>query len=233
MNYEGFRALAGHMFDEIPPVFRDGVSGLVVEPRACPHPSLPGIHTLGECVTEHWPDGLGGQGETQSHIVLYHGSFQSLAGEDPMFDWEAELWETLLHELLHHREASADEDGLDRFDWAMDQNFRRLAGCAFDPAFYASLPPGTDGAVRVGGETFLETTASPRDTAIRFHWRGREYGLQVPPTERPAWIRVRNLGGGRVWIIVRRRLPWWRRLVSGQRLETLTLDRRALPAPVG
>ena len=103
MKLDRFRDRAARMFDEIPPEFRSGVDGLVVEPEATCHPSLSGIWTMGECITEDWPDGTGGIGDTRSRIVLYHGSFRSLAEDDPMFDWDAELWETILHELLHNR----------------------------------------------------------------------------------------------------------------------------------
>ena len=51
-----------------------------------------------------------------------------IASGDPDFDWEEEIWETLLHELLHHREFAAAEDGLEVYDAAMDENFRRRAG---------------------------------------------------------------------------------------------------------
>ncbi len=123
MRSSQFVDRAARLFDEIPPEFRAGVDGLVVEPEAARHPSLPGIWTLGECITDDWPDGTGGIGDSRSRIVLYFGSFQELADDDPMFDWEAELWETIMHELLHHREAAAAESGLDVFDWAVDQNF--------------------------------------------------------------------------------------------------------------
>ncbi len=140
MRYEAFRALAGRMYDEIPAAFRVGISGVTAERDAKGHPTLPNIWTLGECVTEYWPDSLGGLGYARSEIVLYHGSFERLAADDAGLEWKAELWETMLHELLHHREAAADEDGLDLFDWAADQNFRRLAGLDFDPFFHRVVP---------------------------------------------------------------------------------------------
>ena len=59
---------------------------------------------------------------------LYYGSFRELARLDEDFDWEAELWETLTHEVRHHRESTAGEDALEDLDWAEDENFRRRAG---------------------------------------------------------------------------------------------------------
>ncbi len=116
---------------------------------------------MGECITDDWSNGSGGIEDTRSRIVLYHGSFLSLATDDPMFDWEAELWETIVHELLHHREAAAAESGLELFDWAVDQNFLRHAGRSFDPAFYRALPADEEGAVRIEGETFIEAVLRP------------------------------------------------------------------------
>lgn len=229
MNYGRFRALAGRMFDEIPAPFRVGISGLVVEHEAQGHPSIPGVYTLGECVTESWPDGTGGLGEMLSQIVLYHGSFQALAADEPHFDWEAELWETMLHELLHHREASAGEDALDRFDWAVDQNYLRLAGRSFDPGFYRTLPVDADGGARLDGETFLETSVAAGATEARFRWRDASYSVHVPATEASAWVRVRNLVGGRLWLIVLRRMSWWRRMLGAGGWYAEILDRRALP----
>ena len=65
------------------------------------------------------------------HIALYYGSFLQVAG--PGFDWEGEVWETLLHELRHHLESLAGRDDLVRED------LRRLA------AFRRGGPPSAGG----------------------------------------------------------------------------------------
>lgn len=229
MTLREFREAAARMFEEIPAPFREGVEGLVVEAEERRHPGLPGIYTLGECLSESWPDGAGGDGEARSRIVLYYGSFRGLAAEDPGFDWEDELWETILHELLHHREYAAREDGLEVFDWAMDQNFRRLAGLPFDPDFPRAVPTDPDGAVRLESEIFVETTLRPEERLGRFRWREREYTVRVPPGPRPGFVTVRNLANGRLCVVVRRRLPWWQRLRGIP--PPLELERRAVPAP--
>ena len=230
MRYETFSDLAGVMYDEIPDLFREGISGVSVEREAKGHPGLAGVWTLGECVTDHWPDALGGHGDTRSEIVLYHGSFRELARQDPRFEWEPELWETMLHELLHHREAAADEDGLDVFDWAMDQNFRRLEGFEFDPLFHRVLPVDPEGHVRLDGETFVDVPIGPTDQVAEFVWRGHTWSLRIPLDCELLWARIRNLAGGRLWVIAERTLPWWRRFTRRPPVEAWILDRRAMPA---
>jgi len=234
MNFERFSELAGRMYDDIPEAFRSGVVGASVEEEARPNPELPGVWTLGECVTEHWPDATGGLGDTRSEIVLYFGSFVELAVGDPRFDWEAELWETMLHELLHHREAAADEDGLEVFDWAADQNHRRLAGLEFDPHFPRFLPADDAGHVRLEGETFIDVVLGPTDRVAEFAWRNARWSVRVPLEASLLWARVRNLAGGRLWLVVERRRPWWSRLTRRRHVELWEMDRRALPvAPSG
>ena len=224
-----FSDRAARIFDDIPSEFRAGVDGLVVEPEAEGHPDLPGIWTLGECITDDWPDGTGG-GVTRSRIVLYYGSFLSLADEDPIFDWEAEMWETIMHELLHHREAAAAESGLDVFDWAVDQNFLRHAGRSYDPEFYRAIPASDDGATRIDGETFVEAVPGPGERTARFSWRGKSYTLRIPAEADGTFVRVRNLAGGRLWVVLCRRVSWWRRLIGAAGSGSPDhIERRALP----
>lgn len=219
------------MWEEIPARFREGIDALVVEPEAAPHPDLRGVYTLGECVTDRWPDAYGGEGEVRSRIVLYHGSFRALAAASGDFDWDDELWETLLHELLHHREYAAAEEGLELYDEAVEQNFRRHVGRPFDPAFYRAVPAAEDGSVRIESDIFVETAAEPKAGRASFAWRGRRFGIDVPPSEAVQYVRVVNLAGGRLWLIVWRRRPWWRRLVAGGPAAVEELERRALPVP--
>ncbi|MBT8461453.1 MAG: metallopeptidase family protein [Gemmatimonadetes bacterium] len=231
MRHEAFRESAGRMYDNIPAAFRRGISGVTVERAAKGHPTLPGIWTLGECVTDQWPDATGGIADTRSEIVLYYGSFEKLAVGDRRFDWEAELWETMLHELLHHREAAADEESLDVFDWAVDQNFRRHAGIDFDPLFHRFLPADEQGHVRLEGETFIDVRLGRSDRLATFRWRGGEWTVRVPLEASLLWSRVRNLAGGRTWVIAERRQPVWRLLSRRGPMELWEMDRRALPVP--
>ncbi len=228
MTFEEFDGRARAMWAEIPPEAREGVARLAVEGDALAHPDFDWVYTMGECVTDEWPSGFGGEGQVRSELVLYHGSFAALAGDDASFDWEGELWETILHELLHHREAAAGEFGLDEIDWAEEQNFRRLAGDAFDPDFFRAVPADEERVFRLDSEMFVAVEAPERSSEARFEWRGRGYQLRIPAGPYRVFVAVPNLAGGRLSVVVLRHRPWWR---FGGRIEVLHLVGSALPLP--
>lgn len=231
---DGFRSVAASMWEEIPRAYRAGVEALVVEEQVARHPDMPAIFTMGECISDHWPSAYSEEGgDVRSRVVLYHGSFRELAARDPAFDWRGEMWETLLHELLHHREFAAAEEGLEVYDAAVDHNFRRRAGRPFDPNFYRWVPSDADGVVRLESETFVETRVAPEGRRATFRWREREYGVRIPAPEGVLFVNPDNLAAGRLWVVVRRRRPWWRRLlgIGAAEGEVRHLRRRALPVP--
>lgn len=179
MTFDEFERRAWEEWERIPDDYRHGVDGLLIERAAKPHPTLPDVYTLGECLTESYPSQFHGPDTTRSLVVLHYGSFFRLSRLDPGFDWEAELWETLTHELQHHLESLADDDALGDMDYAADENFKRYQGEAFDPFFYrAGLEE--DGWRRVEEEYFLETAPAP---AVEFEWASCRYVVDVPATE--------------------------------------------------
>lgn len=98
------------MVDDIPEQFMQGLNGVHVLPQAHPEPEYHGVFRLGEYL-DPGPSSFLGAGEGLGrHIALYFGSFAAIASGDPGFDWEAEIWETLTHELRHHVESLAGED---------------------------------------------------------------------------------------------------------------------------
>lgn len=140
MERERFEALVAEMWEQIPADFRAGIEAVAVEERAEPHPEHRDVYTLGECVADRWPSPYSEEGgDLRSRVVLYYGSFLELSRIDPDFHWREEIWETLLHELLHHREWAASEDGLELFDEAMEESFRRGDGHGPDPDFWRWL----------------------------------------------------------------------------------------------
>ena len=228
-----FRSLAAAMWEEIPRAYRADVEALVVEEQTARHPELPEIFTMGECVSEHWPSAYSEEGgDVRSRVVLYYGSFRELSERDPAFDWHGEIWETLLHELLHHREYAAAEEGLEVYDAAVDHNFRRREGRDFDPNFYRWVPSDADGVVRLESETFVEVVVAPESREATFRWRDRTYRIPVPATDDVLFVNPENLAAGRLWVVVRRRRSWWRRLLGlggAPEVEVRHLRRRARP----
>lgn len=227
MDLSAFETAAAEMWFRIPEELKEGVEALVVEEGERGHPSLDSVYTMGECLTESWPSGYG-DGDTRSQLVLYYGSFAKLAAETRGFAWEEEIWETILHELLHHREAAAGEFGLDELDWAADQNFLRLANRPFDPDFYRAVPADRDGAVRIDSEIFVPA-AERRADSLRFEWRGTEYVARIPDCEETLFVEVRNLAGGRLTVVAPPTVGVLKRAL-GRGRGVQQLARRALPA---
>ena len=107
MEFKDFERHARRIFREIPDVYRQGIDGLTVSRDAPEHPDHPGVYTLGHCLTEEHLSDYGSPDTTRSVIALYWGSFSALAAQNPDFEWEEEIWETLTHELRHHLESLA------------------------------------------------------------------------------------------------------------------------------
>ena len=100
MKYSEFERIALDAFEAVPEQYREGIDGLVVSRETVAHPTLPDIYTLGHCDTESYPSDFVGPDTTRSVVILYYGSFKNLARKDPDFDWEAEIHETVQHEIL-------------------------------------------------------------------------------------------------------------------------------------
>ncbi len=179
-----FEARARMLWREIPEEYRAGVDGLVVSSAALPDPLHAEVYTLGECRTESYPSDFGGPETVRSVVVLYYGSFLRLSTRDSGFDWEAELWETLTHELRHHLEWLADEAALDAADHAAEQHFRRLDGQPFDPLYHRYGMEVAPRVFRVDEDFFLERQyragALEPGGSVDFHWHGERFRAPLP-----------------------------------------------------
>jgi hypothetical protein len=175
---------------EVPPAYLTGVVDLEVSPHTVPHPVRGDVYTLGECIPLEWS---GSGTDLQSRIVLYHGSFQALARLGD-FDWRAEAWETLTHELRHHLEWQADVAGLEAYDWAGEQNFARHEGEPFDPVFYRNGEELAAGVYKVDDDVFIEKPVRARTRKdaggerVELQWHGRRYTIRPPAVDRRAWV---------------------------------------------
>ena len=241
MRFEDFERFAHDAYAEIPEQYRAGVDGLVVRRDALAHPELPGVYTLGECLTEEHLSDYGSADTTRSVIALYWGSFQQLSRKNPDFDWEGEAWETLTHELRHHLESLAGDDALEGVDYAADETFKRLEGEPFDPWYWQHGDPVAPGLYRVEGAWYIEREWDPevfeRAAEIDFTWQDRSYRIAAP--EELGDVHFVLLEGlpeaeGGVELVLVRRRGWWenvKRLVVGG--ETLILESTARALPVG
>jgi len=183
VTFEDFRALVRRLQSEIPAQFESGVADIEVSPKTVPDPVHGHVYTLGECIPLTW---TGDGTDLQSRIVLFFGSFQALARQRPDFDWRAETWDTLTHELRHHLEFRAHVDALEAYDWAAEQNFARHEGKSFDPDFYRSGERIAAGVFKVDDDVFLEATGD-------FSWHGKRYRTPVDGVEPPAFLTLDGL----------------------------------------
>ena len=191
MRLDEFRPLVERLVREIPAEFRGGVVVVDVSAKVVPHPVHGDVYTLGECVPLEWS---GSGVDLQSRIILYHGSFASLARLGA-FDWREEAWETLTHELRHHLEWRANVDALTAYDWAAEQNFARHEDQPFDPLFFRSGEALHDGIWKVDDDVFIEREQSA-GSAQEEHlvWHGRRYRMSIPRTSRgPLFLALDGL----------------------------------------
>lgn len=207
MRLSDFEAMVTRMAADVPAEFLDGIAEIVVSPRGLPHPDRPGIYTLGECIplpaADATPEGI------QSRIVLYHGSFAALAETTPGFDWREEAFETLTHELRHHLEWRARAPELEELDWAVEQNYARHDGDAFDPGFYLAGVPAGDDLWRVEDDVFLDRIVREVPERASVRWRGRAYEVPVAPgASLPAFLSLEGVAEppeGELVLVLRRK----------------------------
>jgi predicted Zn-dependent protease with MMP-like domain len=184
MDFATFEKIAREVWQQIPERFRQGVDGLIIERDAHSHPDHDDFFTLGECVTEAYPSEYGGPDTIRSAVVLYYGSFRAIALENADFDWQHEIHETVLHELQHHLEHLAEEDALEDFDYAVEQNFRRVEGQPFDPLFYRAGELIAQDTYRVEDDVFVELqTRTNEGINYILDWEGATYRLAIPSSE--------------------------------------------------
>jgi len=191
VRFDDFRSLVDRLAREVPPEFCEGIVAIDVSVKTLPHPVRGDVYTLGECVPLEWS---GGGADLHSRIILYYGSFASLARLGD-FDWREEAWETLTHELRHHLEWRANVDALAAYDWAAEQNFARQEGHPFDPLFFRSGEVLHDGIWKVDDDVFIERergagSGEPEDLV----WHGRRYRVSIPSAgQAPLFLTVAGL----------------------------------------
>ena len=212
MKLSDFQKLVASLAAELPQEYFEGVAAVDVSEKAVPHPTRAEIYTLGECIPLPTGPEPGEEG-VQSRIILYYGSFKSLSRIEAGFDWRAEAWETLTHELKHHLEWRARRGDLERFDWAGEQNFARLDFEPFDPLFYLEGESEAPGWYQVDDDRFHERVVRSVPSEVRFAWHGAEYVVAVPPqVTLPAFLTVEGVDDpppGELVLVLRRKARIW------------------------
>jgi predicted Zn-dependent protease with MMP-like domain len=241
LKFADFERVAAAAFEAVPEQYREGIDGLVVSREAVQHPSLPDIYTLGHCETESYPSDFSGPDTTRSVVVLYYGSFKNLARNDRAFDWEAEIYETVEHEIRHHLESLANEDELGGVDYALDEDFKRDEGLDWDPWYYQKGSPGGDGVFAVEDRIFLEQQWRAADferaDEIRFAWADREYRIERPDELGDVhYVLLHGVVGAPpvLELVLVRRRTWWedaKRLMGASAPVVLESDADAEPVP--
>ena len=125
MTFNEFQQLLTEMVDEIPSEFMQGLQAIMALEAEHPEPDFEDVYRMGEYLDIGPEQFLGGSSGIGRHVVLYWGSFRRVAAADPEFDWEAELWETLTHELRHHVESLAGDASLIEQDELDASTFQR------------------------------------------------------------------------------------------------------------
>jgi hypothetical protein len=237
VKFATFQATAEAAFEAIPEGYRQGIDGLVVSRESVPHPTMPDIYTLGVCDTEAYPSDWSGPDTTRSVVVLYYGSFRNLARLDPDFDWEAEIHETIEHEIRHHLESLAGEDQLEDVDYAMDEDFKRSEGLDFDPWYYQRGDHAGHGTYVVEDHAFVERVLSAAAfddvREIRFPWHGRSWAVERPDELGDVhYVLVEGVADApaTLELVLVRKRSWWedvRRLLGSSRPRVLESEARA------
>lgn len=125
MTFRDFQRALAEMVEEVPGEFLRGLQGVHALEETRLEPDFGEVYRLGEYLDPGPENFLGGGGGLGRHVALYYGSFAKLAEDDPDFEWEDELWETLTHELRHHVESLAGDVSLIEDDRRRDDTFRR------------------------------------------------------------------------------------------------------------
>ena len=125
MTFDEFENTLAEMIEDIPDEFLTHLQGIHALPHAKLEPHFHKVYRLGEYL-DPGPGNFLGAGEGLGrHIALYYGSFAAVAKHDPTFAWDAQLWETLTHELRHHVESQAGDVSLIEDDLRRARAFRQ------------------------------------------------------------------------------------------------------------
>lgn len=154
-DFDTFSARAQELLKAFPEEFLAGIESVDVHREVKRHPLFEDIVTLGECATSPLSE-LAGEEAFRSTVHIYYGSFLDLAGRDPHFDVEAELQETLEHEVQHHIEDRAGVKALLDEDDLFEAHARFRAGLDVQDGWYRQGEAVAPGVWSVDLDLFVE-----------------------------------------------------------------------------
>jgi hypothetical protein len=185
MDFDTFSARAQEIATALPTEFMAGVESVEVHRAVKRHPFLSEIVTLGECATSPLSDPTG-QEPFKSVVHVYYGSFADLARRDPSFDVDAELRETIEHEVQHHLEDRAGVKDLLGEDDLFEAHARFRAGMEVPAGWYRFGEPVGDHVWAVDMDLFLELPLrrtewdALRGTTVRLDVMGEPLEVDIP-----------------------------------------------------
>jgi hypothetical protein len=154
-DFDAFAAKAQAIARSIPEEFLAGIESVDVHREKKGHDYLDDIVTLGECVTSPLSQ-MAGEEAFRSTVHIYYGSFVEQAESDPGFDVEAELRETIEHEIQHHIEDRAGVKALAHEDDLFEAHARFRAGLDVPEGWYRQGEQMAPGLWAVDLDLFLE-----------------------------------------------------------------------------
>lgn len=154
-TYDEFAARAKEIAASIPSQFTEDVEDVVVHKGVKRHPQIPDVVTLGECEASPLA-AMTGSGLVRSIVHLWYGSFVDLAKRDEGFDVDAELRETIEHEVKHHLEDKGGTRGLEDEDDLFDAHARFREGLPVPPGWYRRGERLEPNVWAVEGDLFVE-----------------------------------------------------------------------------
>ncbi|HVG93869.1 MAG TPA: hypothetical protein VND21_05445 [Planctomycetota bacterium] len=192
-TYEAFAARAREITTSIPARFLEGVEDVVVHRERLAHPLIDDVVTLGECEPSALVAITGGD-TVHSIVHLYYGSFADLAAQDPRFDVDGELEETIRHEIQHHLEDRAGIRALIDEDDLADALHRFQAGLENPTGWWRRGARLERGVWSVENDLFLELRLRPpefearRGTTIELTVLDEPFEAEIPEDAEPGEI---------------------------------------------
>ena len=123
MTFAEFEDTVQQHLSLIPEQYLEGLQGVHVFEHVKRDPEEQHLVRLGEYLDPGMDQFLDSRVHIGRHVALYYGSFVQVAGRG--FDWPAQIWETLTHEIQHHVESKAGDRTLIEWDIEQMRRFKR------------------------------------------------------------------------------------------------------------